>query len=226
MDRMTRFKEIASMLEDRLEWLDFCVMRDHISFNNAAWDSEVQEFLEDDNAEMVSGCTKGCIIDWANGYVYKIGFLDAVEDKDAEYADYCEREYNLCCQMSADSAIPKEIFDIFVPVDFVGNYTITAHGRECSIPVYGQEVAEIDEERVYTTSVSNYCKSGNHEVYTDNDLEEQWENFEETEQVELCFPTVMYDVFNAYNINDIHASNVGYINGKLRIFDYAGYGIM
>ena len=92
--------------------------------------------------------------------------------------------------------------------------------------MYGQEVAEIDEERVYTTSVSNYCKSGNHEIYSDNDLEEQWESFEETEQVELCFPTLMYDVLNAYNINDIHASNVGYVNGKLKIFDYAGYGIM
>lgn len=226
MDRMARFIEIVSEFQDILEWQDFCMTRRGRSFNEAAYYITDNEIVDVSEIDMASGCTKGCIMDWDNDYVYKIGFLDAVDNEDSEYTDYCAREYDLYCQMNADSEIPQYIFDIFVPVDFVGNYTIELDGKTYSIPIYGQAAVEVDEDRVYTTSFQNYCDSGDHTIYSDEELEDQWEYLEEFEQVEFCFPTEIYGVFSNYHINDVHASNVGYINGKLRIFDYAGYGIL
>ena len=34
----------------------------------------------------------------------------------------------------------------------------------------------------------------------------------------------LYDFVDNYDINDIHSSNVGFVNGKIKIFDYCGCG--
>jgi len=224
MDRFERFNQLVADFEGFSEWHDFCQLRTVESWFGLVDVLRAEEMI--DREDMPSGCTKGCIIDWRNDYVYRIGFQDVIEwGNTHDYKDYCEREYDLYQQMNADTEIPQDVFELFLPVDFVGNYKITIDGMEYTMAVYGQERVDIDEERVFTTSLERYSEDWTF-PHSEEEVTEEWENFEETEQVIMCFPNDINRVMAEYNINDIHASNVGFLNGELRIFDYAGYGIL
>lgn len=143
-------------------------------------------------------------------YVYKINFK--------KEADYCKREAE-----NYELARECGIEDMFAECAYV----LTYEGRD----IYAMEFADVDDNQ------------------TCSDLREKMESVSHLSEEEI--DDILYDIdgcdvvgelLNYYyslnmirrfnelcyhnQINDIHDSNVGYINNRLVIIDYAGYGVL
>lgn len=155
------------------------------------------------------GCTKMVISIPDNDWVLKIPFSDTV-------VDHCKTEYR-------NYLISKrEGYDnYFAECDFLMEYK--------DLPCYIMKRAEVSRDRLqsemfaylldetgdeeYATKNSKpWCKSG--EEYVE-DLMRYHYGVEAIED--------LYIFFRDYNIDDLHADNVGYVDGRLVFIDYSGY---
>lgn len=158
-----------------------------------------------------SGCTR--YVFWNEtdcDYVYKVNFKEA--------PDYCKKEAE-----NYELARECGIEDMFAECAYV----LTYEGRD----IYAMEFADVDDNQ------------------TCSDLREKMESVSHLSEEEI--DDIFYDIdgcdvvgelLNYYyslsmikrfdwlcrrnQINDIHDSNVGYINNRLVIIDYAGYGVL
>lgn len=215
---MQNFIDAIAPFDESVEWGIFVETMDIRNF------FMLQDMYEgEEQVGFGSGATKYCIIDYENGIVFKI----PRGVKTSQNITYCEQEYRNWIEISTN--YPKEISDAFMPVYFLGNYECEVEGITYSFPVYAQEMVEIDEDAVYNGSFKNYSEwyrnENNCGNISDEDIEDEWSTYDIIDQTMMNFSDAVIYTVDRLHINDIHSENVGYYNGELKIFDYAGYGL-
>lgn len=198
-------QEIRSMVEKDFAWLD-------------GWDSKLYPFseqfnlysLQDKGYEHYSGAVKYCLVNEEfNGYVVKF----CIEKE----FDYCEREYN-----NYLAAVERGLERYFPYTDFlckIGRFSL-----------YIQEEAVVDEESITDIWVSaiNESSGGCYEDNEEREYDSVWDYVDDTsdeERIAMTFKSDELENFcNEFVINDLHSGNFGYINDRLVIIDFSGFG--
>lgn len=154
-----------------------------------------------------SGMSRFTFIDDDYGYVMKIPFIGRYDYGEEEYANYIAAK-----EFCVDSFFaPCEKEKLYVPF------------MDESFDVYIMPYVEVNEE-----GLSQYIQ----ESYPD--IEEEYDTsyfgVEEdcvSELLAILYGDDEYARFNIFcykqGINDIHGANVGWLNGKLVVIDYAGW---
>lgn len=169
--------------------------------------------LYDNDIRYNAGCTRYVFWDENDldcDYVYKINFK--------KEADYCKREaenYELARECGIEDMFAECV------------YVLTYEGRD----IYAMEFADVDDNQT-CSDLREKMESVSH--LSEEEIDDILYNIDGCDVVgELLnyyYSLSMVRRFNElcyYNqINDIHDSNVGYINNRLVIIDYAGYGVL
>ena len=156
-----------------------------------------------------SGCTR--YVFWNEtdcDYVYKINFKEA--------ADYCKKEAE-----NYELARECGIEDMFAECAYV----LTYEGRD----IYAMEFANVDDNQT-CSDLREKMESSSH--LSEEEIDHILYNLNGCDIVnELLNYYYSFNMIKRFNwlccrnqINDIHDCNVGYIDDRLVIIDYAGYG--
>lgn len=193
---------IFSILEDNFSWCTIENVR-----KNFYRDFHDRGYLED-NFEIYSGAVKYCICsELFNGYVVKFCYEDF---------DYCEREYT-----NYLAAIEHNL-DVYFPfTDYLGNIN--------GIKFFVQEYAICNEEEItsiwYEKIRESYESDGEDEDEISDEIWAIIDDMEDDEGISLLFNCdELLSFLSEYRINDLHQGNFGYINDKLVIIDFSGFG--
>lgn len=224
-------KLLDEMREESMAFQDFLISLN--SSNVYHWEFQI--------ANMECGATRAAIIDADNGYPYIVKFdIDTDDTGDSS----CEREvkvYDLAKQRNLNQYFTEAVYlgeyhrivssyAIDDYYDEMSNDEYMNYARnndfqpqECviSIPLYGYE-------RVEVIGISEHNCSPENEQYarhTNSPLTERsskigalfLENYGEAIFKRLTI------FCRAHNINDLHCSNVGYLNNKIVILDFGSY---
>lgn len=143
-----------------------------------------------------------------SGYVFKMDKY--VEEK------YCDMEYDIY-----KKAVLAGLSNMFAEIFPVLNY-----GERIVYAMKFVEANEFDVTDDYYSRQIRYINDGEEDEedeYYDIPIEEE----QVLSLLEYYYPDMMNDFYKFINkegINDIHAGNVGYLNNKLVLIDYSGYG--
>lgn len=163
------------------------------------------------HTHLTSGCFKNTLIFYTFDYVIKFDKVYEFSNKELKHNGCCS-EYKIYQDIIADK---MERF--FPETDFLTEID--------GYKFYIQERVEADEYAI-ESDVFNYVRS---EFDCDEDAEEYVSSGDVREE------DILYSIMdcneaetlmawlNAHNINDIHTGNVGYLNGRGVVFDFAGY---
>ena len=161
------------------------------------------------NLEIQYGATKIVFIDLSDDYVLKVPMGKV---------DFCAIEVENYIKISTEY---PEYAKYLAECWYAGNFS--TDDRE--IPMYIMQRADIDPERVSDISYKSYI-SNNPE---DPDGHEY--HWDESDIAYDCLYTIygdvisdLYEIFNEFDINDIHTSNIGFIaEDEPIIIDYSGF---
>lgn len=237
MDKKAVFNHYSEILDRLLDESDFLKF-----YLQSPYFLEGKVFI-DDVIRFCYGATRGCFIDDNYDYVVK---FDIETDDDGESC--CEREVEIY-----DRAKAKGLDGYFCEAEYLGTYThsfkfYTFEAMESafgccpdgwddfdglfmdnlddfgeikticvSLPLYGYRRAEIipGPTNKFCDEVVKSIRSpfkGNYDVATRFYYEYGWDEY------------VAFSRFALRNrINDLHEWNVGYINNKMCLIDYAGF---
>lgn len=161
--------------------------------------------------EYENGASKYCIM--------HDDFGDFVVKFTTEKFDWCEREYT-----NYLAAVERGLGEFFPFTDFLGYYN--------GVSFFIQERADCDED-----GVSSIWYSALREDYVTEEEDENediisekiWDMIDELEDEQramYCFGNkiALFDFLDEFCINDLHQGNFGYVDGKLVIIDFSGYG--
>ena len=159
--------------------------------------------------EIQYGATKIVFIDLSDDYVLKVPMGKV---------DFCAIEVENYTKIFTKY---PEYAKYLAECWYAGNFSID--DRE--IPMYIMQRADIDPERVSDISYKSYI-SNNPE---DPDGDEYY--WDESDIAYDCLYTIygnvvskLYEIFNEFDINDIHTSNIGFIaEDEPIIIDYSGF---
>lgn len=156
------------------------------------------------------GSTKHCITH-PNFEGYVVKFTDTYED-----FDYCEREYT-----NYLAAEERGLESYFPYTAFLGNFN--------EINFYIQEFAVCDPSDISGTWYKELRKSYDGEETEEDSIScRVWDNVDELDDDERIHILYNNDKLNnflyEYKINDLHEFNFGYIDDRLVIIDFSGFG--
>lgn len=158
-----------------------------------------------------NGAVKYCIMS-------DLFFSDYVVKFCGEDFDYCEREYT-----NYLAAVDRELGQFFPYTDFLGELN--------GLKFYIQERAVCDSE--YVNSVWYESLRESYEgAYEDEDEDfinsriwDAVDDLEDDERLQMIYAVQdLEDFINEYRINDLHEANFGFIDERLVIIDFSGYG--
>ncbi len=144
---------------------------------------------------MYNGATRLVIVPEDFPYVAKINFSTGYSEEEFNY-DYNDEElmtYNYVLDNYPD------VIDVFPTTT-----AINIHGLKLVV----QEKVETDEDMVYS-SYPSLCEDSSNSSIIDLLAEIYGDDF--------------YNVVDECYVNDVHDGNIGLKNGKLVLFDFAGY---
>lgn len=161
------------------------------------------------NLEIQYGATKIVFIDLSDDYVLKVPMGKV---------DFCAIEVENYIKISTEY---PEYAKYLAECWYAGNFS--TDDRE--IPMYIMQRADIDPERVSDISYKSYISNNP----DDPDGDDYY--WDEGDIAYDCLYTIygnvvskLYEIFDEFDINDIHTSNIGFIaGGKPIIIDYSGY---
>ena len=161
------------------------------------------------NLEIQYGASKIVFIDLSDDYVLKIPMGKV---------DFCAIEVENYTKISIKY---PEYAKYLAECWYAGNFS--TDDRE--IPMYIMRRADIDPDRVSDISYKSYISNNP----DDPDGDEYY--WDEDDIAYDCLYTIygnvvskLYEIFDEFDINDIHTSNIGFIaGGKPVIIDYSGY---
>ena len=161
------------------------------------------------NLEIQYGATKIVFIDLSDDYVLKIPMGKV---------DFCAIEVENYTKISTKY---PEYAKYLAECWYAGNFS--TDDRE--IPMYIMQRADIDPDRVSDISYKSYISNNP----DDPDGDDYY--WDESDIAYDCLYTIygnvvskLYEIFNEFDINDIHTSNIGFIaGGKPVIIDYSGF---
>ena len=161
------------------------------------------------NLEIQYGASKIVFIDLSDDYVLKIPMGKV---------DFCAIEVDNYIKISTKY---PEYAKYLAECWYAGNFS--TDDRE--IPMYIMRRADIDPERVSDISYKSYISNN------PDDPEGDDYYWDESDIAYDCLYTIygnvvskLYEIFNEFDINDIHTSNIGFIaEDEPIIIDYSGY---
>ena len=185
--------------------------------------------LEEIESSWCSGCTKVCVVE--DNVVFKTSFRGYVYDFDDEKNDYYDEP--IIERWNTDYC--KLEFDVYVEALTAGLGKFFAKTIQVSPYVYAQEKCEID--------LCNLICSNEKRDFKKSSLEDkELEDYIKSKGLSslsislgltaMSFLIAQYDIddlyelekfIDDYDINDLHSSNMGFFNGKLKFFDFSGY---
>lgn len=168
------------------------------------------------------GATKFVLIAPKEDFVIKIPFCGEYYDEEfSEFCggwdgnwDYCKTEEELY-KIAAEKGI-EQCFARTFSIGEVGGYTIYAQEKA---RIWSEVHSTNDYEKEKTESIKEKCNE-NHKYYYCfhacwlSDFLDYYGN--------TVFEKFM-DFVEAYSIEDLHSSNLGYINGRPVVVDYSGF---
>lgn len=173
------------------------------------------------NIEWAYGATRLVVWDWDYpDFVVKIPLY-------TDCFKYCEKEAEIYRTAVADG-----VDRYFAWCDFIDYYN--------DWPVYAMEFVNCDSDTIEDESYSSAYKSWCEENGYDSEDEKVSDEFNDLYYSdEMCYDSILdwfYDqvsdvieialrkFIGRNKVNDIHAQNVGYLNGHVCLCDYAGFG--
>ena len=161
------------------------------------------------NLEIQYGASKIVFIDLSDDYVLKIPMGKV---------DFCAIEVDNYIKISTEY---PEYAKYLAECWYAGNFS--TDDRE--IPMYIMQRADIDPDKVSDISYKSYISNNP----DDPDGDEYY--WDESDIAYDCLYTIygnvvskLYEIFDEFDINDIHTSNIGFIaGGKPVVIDYSGY---
>ena len=161
------------------------------------------------NLEIQYGATKIVFIDLSDDYVLKVPMGKV---------DFCAIEVENYTKISTKY---PEYAKYLAECWYAGNFS-TDDGE---IPMYIMQRADIDPEKVSDISYKSYISNNPDDP---DGYEYYWD---ESDIAYDCLYTIygdviseLYEIFNEFDINDIHTSNIGFIaEDEPIIIDYSGF---
>ena len=171
--------------------------------------SAASNLASDLNLEIQYGATKIVFIDLSDDYVLKVPMGKV---------DFCAIEVENYTKISIKY---PEYAKYLAECWYAGNFS--TDDRE--IPMYIMQRADIDPDRVSDISYKSYISNNP----DDPDGDEYY--WDEDDIAYDCLYTIygnvvskLYEIFNEFDINDIHTSNIGFIaEGEPIVIDYSGF---
>ena len=161
------------------------------------------------NLEIQYGATKIVFIDLSDDYVLKVPMGKV---------DFCAIEVENYTKISTKY---PEYAKYLAECWYAGNFST----NDGEIPMYIMQRADIDPDRVSDISYKSYISNNPDDP---DGYEYYWD---ESDIAYDCLYTiygdvisVLYEIFNEFDINDIHTSNIGFIaEDEPIIIDYSGF---
>lgn len=173
---------------------------------------EYKGYAKKEGVTISYGASRAAVIDEVNKIVFKIPFKGYDEKDRYSGAGYTctEDSWNYC---ESEKSIYKEakkyrVEDFFLPVQTIENI---------NYPFYAQKLVEVLASNENYLSSSGYDK-GSSDFDIPNYFLDKMYNYYGKDSVD-DFINFSFDI----GLNDIHDENIGYINGRPVIFDYAGF---
>lgn len=203
LERVSKIYKVAPNIFSQKDGYDFSKYYETSEYSAAS------NLAFDLNLEIQYGATKIVFIDLSDDYVLKIPM---------GRVDFCAIEVDNYIKISTKY---PEYAKYLAESWYAGNFS--TDDRE--IPMYIMRRADIDPEKVSDISYKSYISNNP----DDPDGDEYY--WDESDIAYDCLYTIygnvvskLYEIFNEFDINDIHTSNIGFIaGGKPVIIDYSGY---
>lgn len=171
--------------------------------------------------DWASGATRLVVWDWdCPDFVVKIPL-------GTDCFKYCEREVEIY-----HTAVADGVDRYFAWCDYMGEC--------CDWPIYAMEFVNCDsdtiEDESYSSAYESWCQDNGYDP-EDEDVSDEFNNLYYSD--ELCHESILDWFYNQVSdvikdalcrfisrnrINDLHAQNIGYLNGHVCLCDYAGFG--
>lgn len=205
LEKISEIYKVAPNIFSQKDGFDFDKYHTTLEYSAAS------NLAFDLNLEIQYGATKIVFIDLSDDYVLKIPMGSV---------DFCAIEVENYTKISTKY---PEYAKYLAECWYAGNFS--TDNRE--IPMYVMQRADIDPDRVSDISYKSYI-SNNPE---DPDGEEYYCYWDESDIAYDCLYTIygdvisdLYEIFNEFDINDIHTSNIGFIaEDEPIIIDYSGF---
>lgn len=208
LDLIKANKEVKNVLDILSQTQEFCTFMDTRSRD----DFEYMDQIDLDNFQFFYGETKGVVVVDYLDYVIKFPFNN-------HEGDYCNREFNIYCEakmrgiehLFAECARMDDYYDL--PVYIMAYCDVNAD--ETCYTVEDYFLGNLDEEEADhlrdTGAVNGYSSETVEEF-----LSNIWDNDDYSAFEQFC---------EEFNVNDIHAGNIGHLNNKWVVIDYSGYEV-
>ena len=203
LERISEIYKVAPNIFSQKDGNDFAKYYGTLEYSAAS------NLAFDLNLEIHFGATKIVFIDLSDDYVLKIPMGKV---------DFCAIEVENYIKISTKY---PEYTKYLAECWYAGNFS--TDDRE--IPMYIMQRADIDPDRVSDISYKSYISNN------PDDPEGDGYYWDESDVAYDCLYTIygnvvskLYEIFDEFDINDIHTSNIGFITGdKPVIIDYSGY---
>ena len=203
LERVSEIYKVAPNIFSQKDGNDFSDYRRTLEYSAAS------NLAFDLDLEIQYGATKIVFIDLSDDYVLKIPMGKV---------DFCAIEVENYTKISTKY---PEYTKYLAECWYAGNFS--TDDRE--IPMYIMQRADIDPEEVSDISYRSYISNNP----DDPDGEDYC--WDESDVAYDCLYTIygdviseLYEIFDEFDINDIHTSNIGFIaGGKPVVIDYSGF---
>ena len=203
LERISEIYKVAPNIFSQKDGNDFARYDGTLEYSAAS------NLAFDLDLEIQYGATKIVFIDLSDDYVLKVPMGKV---------DFCAIEVENYTKISTKY---PEYAKYLAECWYAGNFS-TDDGE---IPMYIMQRADIDPERVSDISYKSYISNNP----DDPDGDEYY--WDESDIAYDCLYTIygnvvskLYEIFDEFDINDIHTSNIGFIaEDEPIIIDYSGY---
>ena len=203
LEKVSEIYNVAPNIFSQKDGNDFSDYRNTLEYSAAS------NLAFDLDLEIQYGATKIVFIDLSDDYVLKVPMGKV---------DFCAIEVENYTKISIKY---PEYAKYLAECWYAGNFSID--DRE--IPMYIMQRADIDPDRVSDISYKSYISNNPDDP---DGYEYYWD---ESDIAYDCLYIIygdvvsdLYEIFDEFDINDIHTSNIGFITGdKPVIIDYSGF---
>ena len=203
LEKVSEIYKVAPNIFSQKDGNDFSDYRNTLEYSAAS------NLAFDLDLEIQYGATKIVFIDLSDDYVLKVPMGKV---------DFCAIEVENYTKISIKY---PEYAKYLAECWYAGNFS-TDDGE---IPMYIMQRADIDPEKVSDISYKSYISNNP----DDPDGDEYY--WDESDIAYDCLYIIygdvvsdLYEIFDEFDINDIHTSNIGFIaGGKPVVIDYSGF---
>ncbi len=218
----SRFKKMLDILCDSYG-LD-CAFREYNNAGGVKYNWEPLDDAEQDYGYwFANGATRLIIGDEDREFVIKFQPYEDSRDH-----DYCRFEYD-----TYKAAVAVGLDEYFCPIEFLFNYDFG--DRVCGVyvmPYCSCDPQDIEDDS-YNYQFKRFCSDNGYDEHDEDAMDEfNYDYDSDSCLIELALESwgrlgdydCLCDFLRNWGCNDLHAGNWGYLENRLILVDYAGYG--